>query len=419
MVSFPLPDNFFTAGKGLTDGSLANIINTLESTSLYMNDVAVVEKLSDLPSPDSGVITLKENTVYMVSGMVDIGVNRIVASIGSSLVGHVFRRDGLQRTGTPTGSLLTVPTGVDAFCVHSMYLKTPAGAGDIFDISNANADINACRCLIEGDIGSITASVLRMNHTYCEDYNNGLQIANIGILEILGCSFNQAAGGTGSAIELTGSIYSYAALMMSSFVVQPTGIGVQGLANNANLPGNARATIQSCLFAGSTTPLSGISTDDVKWAMVSSSGIENSVVVGSMEMYNNSTSTSTSGTTWTKVLGTTVSLTNRRFAHVTNRLTNLSLSDKTFRLAIEVTARSSVNNTPAEFGISINGSDPARSAPLELYNNKDNVVNFFTVSGLMVEGDYVEIWCRDTAGGGSNITASSVRMLISALASGI
>lgn len=72
--------------------------NTVEVDKLSSH--IIVKRLSDFPTPVSGVITLANNTTYEINGTVDIGVNRIVCGIKNSFVGVDRVNDKLLSTTT-------------------------------------------------------------------------------------------------------------------------------------------------------------------------------------------------------------------------------------------------------------------------------------------------------------------------------
>jgi hypothetical protein len=93
---------------------------------------AVVCRLSDLPEPVSGVITLPPSTLWRFCGPVDIGPNRLVLSLNSTLRGGASTTDSI--TSSSGADLITSAVGC---AVHDLTLTCPGG--NIFNIDGAGA----------------------------------------------------------------------------------------------------------------------------------------------------------------------------------------------------------------------------------------------------------------------------------------
>jgi len=92
-----------------------------------------VRSLSDFPTPVSSVITLEDNTLYLISGTVDLGTNRIVCGIKNTLRGSDKQNDIL--ISSTTGAMITLDSsGTDK---GALFLSTGAfrcPSGTIFNI---------------------------------------------------------------------------------------------------------------------------------------------------------------------------------------------------------------------------------------------------------------------------------------------
>jgi hypothetical protein len=404
-----------TTGKPAFKDS-AGTVSVLGGTT---EDVVNVNTLADFPDPVAGVITL-EAKKYLVNGEIDLGTNRIVAVSGSSLLGDTLAIDRLVRTGSPTGALLTVPAAIGNFEVSSLNLDGAAG-GTVFDIQGAGTNFFASTLDVEGDIGTVNATVARFFDCSFTEFDDGITFAgsNVAVLISL-CSMRQASGGTGTVIDITGTYSSTIKFLSTSFFTQSGGTAIKGLASNGNLGTGATGTVDSCEFGGTGTVRDTLTADDLQWVWRNSTGVDGSLTVGQYSMFSNATATTLTGSAWTKVLGTTTGNIERRLTHTDNRLTYNSLSDKLMRVDVEFNAIAATNNTPAEFGVSINGADPAEGSPLELSSVQGRGRAFFSVITLSSDApaDYVELWCRDSAGTSASITVSDLTVFVSAVATG-
>lgn len=80
--------------------------------------------------------------------------------------------------------------------------------------------------------------------------------------------------------------------MTSLFLIGPAGaVGISGAAANANISANNIATVIESTIAGGLTPLSGIDSDDIRWAFENNSGITNSMSDALLGFNNNATET--------------------------------------------------------------------------------------------------------------------------------
>lgn len=396
-------------------------IDAISLGGIILADTVVVDDVSKLPAPAGNVITL-ENKAYMWNGQVDIGVNRLVAVPGTVLYGHSFVRDGIVRSGAATGPLLTVPTANGNTLVKDLRLVAPTGS-TLFDVSGVfpaqNTNFFGIDLDCEGDLGELAGTVIRFSNCSMTGWDAGLEIKDVLSFRMVTSSMRQASGGTGTGLNYTGTVGDSTDIVASIINVEAGGTAINGLAANGNFGAGAHGSLTSNEFTGAGTYVSGITEDDLQWAFVSNTGITNSAAVAAYSMEANAVTTPTAGQAWTKILGTTVSASARRFANTNNRATfSGGLSPKQFRADISVAVQASVNGTDAEFGLSLNGADPVAGIPLELSNNKDTVLTFFGLPGTLSDTDYVEVWCRDTTGTAS-ITASSLRVLVSSISEGV
>lgn len=106
----------------------------------------LVHSASDLPTPVSNVITLAADTVYRVSGTVNIGNDRIIMSDNSVLIGT--NQDYDKITSTTTGVLIT---SSDVSC-RLAQLGLTATSSTAFDVDGTGVEsFDIIRCVISCD----------------------------------------------------------------------------------------------------------------------------------------------------------------------------------------------------------------------------------------------------------------------------
>ena len=97
-------------------------------------NVVYVTSSSDFPTPSGGVITLAANTVYHVTGQVDIGSDRIVMSNLSVLRG--YNQDYDEVVSSTTGVMIT-QTDVSARFIQ---IKLTCASGTLLDVDGTGTE---------------------------------------------------------------------------------------------------------------------------------------------------------------------------------------------------------------------------------------------------------------------------------------
>lgn len=146
----------------------AAVVDALDATVTALTTAKVpVLSLADFPAPVSGVITLASQTGYEISGLVDIGTNRIEVGAKTSIRGHDRINDIL--TGTGTGAFITCDSSVTVkqlLSLESLTLKNVNGSLLNFTSTSANQSlvVNNCTlmdCVTYGAVNNAGAIVMR------------------------------------------------------------------------------------------------------------------------------------------------------------------------------------------------------------------------------------------------------------------
>ena len=162
---FNLEDDVMSGATGPT-GATGN--------SSAPSNVVIVEELADLPTPSGNVITLAANTIYRIVGAVDIGANRLVMGLNTTIRGNSPTVDYM--VSSTTGALITSDTNFRLF-----ELGFQANNGTIFDLNGNGSQICLCfgvRFFGTGGLGSIdsydllnlTASLEFLNEDWGVDF---------------------------------------------------------------------------------------------------------------------------------------------------------------------------------------------------------------------------------------------------------
>jgi hypothetical protein len=388
-----------------------------EEAPAASTSVQFVESTADLPAAVGGVREL-DAKLYIPIELVDLGTDTLLAQEGTFIAGRAFTRDGFQRTGTPTGALLTVPSGITNFAISHCRLKTPAGEGSLLDVQNGG-NFFADRLDCEGDIGNVQGTVVEIADCSFAQFDDGMVVGAGIAFNMTDGSFQQLAGSTGICIDLQGVWQASIDINGPAISVAADGTGIKGLAASGNLGAAGLANLRGCRFSGAAGTgafLDTLSPDDLKWLHAVNIRIPSSVPVGVYQMFGNSTvTTDPGGAAWTKVLGTTTQIQARRFTHAANKLTFNALSAKLFRVEVNLAGVASATGVDAEFGVSVNGADPTTGWPVEWGQTKPVALSFSEVMELTTD-DYIEIWCKNA--NTADLTIQDLRVIATAVPTG-
>ena len=100
-----------------------------------LTDYTLVKKLSDLPDPSAGVITISGGAVQ-VNGTVDITPNRLVIGAGAFVYGLDFNIDGI--TTNNAGALFTVLDNTST--IQNLTCENPNATGSLFDYDGTGVE---------------------------------------------------------------------------------------------------------------------------------------------------------------------------------------------------------------------------------------------------------------------------------------
>lgn len=270
------------------------------------NEITVTT-VDDFPEAVANVIVLADNTLYRLSTIVNIGLNRIVFGNNSLLVGGSSNIDGIS--SSTTGTLLTA-TNVNMI-VEKLQLLAPTG-----NLINYT--------------GSITTAIKLNNVVSASFINIGtLDSAGNGIIDE--CSFIGGVNGlnfTGSVtngnfaiitcrfVAFSGIALDLGTAILDTLIINTVYLnGLPGSTSLKGAPASAniltKAKVLHCTFNGAGVPIVGITPFDLKYNFMDNDGVPSTHVVGQGVAKNNAlptvfAGTSTDGSTAVKVnVGTT------------------------------------------------------------------------------------------------------------------
>lgn len=353
----------------------------------------VVSEESDFPDPVGGVITLANNTDYVVVNDITT-TNRF--AVGTSTVLRAASSQLIQLTYTGSGDMFSGAN--PSFKIRDITVSCPSG--NLFNVTSASPssiiqliEMNVQECQTLGTISG--AFIVRLTNVAFEDIvAGGFTFADANLY----FSMN-----TILAFIQTGTLFDFGtstfrSMSISNGVIEATGSGVafiSGLASSGNIDVGGLATVTNNKTFGVDTQLSGITSKDDRWQFTGNNNIADTIDDGLVYTVGNALETVIAATgtpVKTNAVFTTEDVS--RFTHDgTGRLTYVGTSGA--RLPIDVTASAigaSGGDKQATMYIAINGSVVAATAIQETINSA-KAGSFAAVWQYeFATNDYVEIW---------------------------
>jgi len=263
-------------GTGITVAASGDIIQISESGTPGSTKTVYVYEESDFPAAITGIITLADNTEYLLVNDVStasrfiLGVNTVVAGSDGSLI-----------TLTYTGAL-TMFTGIDK-SVKFRDIALTCASGTLFDISSTTG-AHIFRYVNGGvtcnNVGTFThLNILYMyNVLFYEITTQGFLFSgdfNVALFDTLALII---PAGTGDGFNLQTATFDTFSINKILFTVDTTGNCLTGAAASANINAGGLGTVFNCQQNGSADFLNGnITSFDNLWEMHENSDVPNSI----------------------------------------------------------------------------------------------------------------------------------------------
>jgi hypothetical protein len=368
-------------------------------------DFVFVNSKTDLPTAVSNVITLLDNVTYYFTSLVDLTGDRLVCGINTTILGASSENCIIKSTGLSSSTALI--TSVYSLPMRNITITHGTALnldGDGVTTALDWFGVNFTDCAIVGTIKDYTNFV--MSDSAFLNSGNLTFDGTIGTIGMSNCLFDLTPGSTGLILPNTLIVSRRFRVIYSSFVV---------LSGEAGINVNASATISSeryildtVNFSGGGTYISGIGHTDNKALFVNCVGITNTSTKGFMYMLNNATDTTIgvpNVNVWVKANGTTVSGTNSKFTHTTNRLTYNGAFTNSFLVTINATLRSGGTNQLISIGVAKNGVAIDESEGI-IRTTTSNIEHGGSTQAVleMVSTDYVELYVRNTSSTNIRVT---------------
>ena len=378
------------------------IVISQSTSPLAQTNTVVVSDITDFPAPVGGVITLEDDTNYILVQPITTS-NRFVCGAN----GTITANNPFSPFFTYTGSD-TFFTGIEVnFAFRLVALNCPNGT--LFNFSSP---------LSASTLGMDTVTVISCDTVGFIDDLRSFNVTNVGVF-----SANQGLTVTGVtnwsvfsatklriessnvafvAIDFTTSLHQ--AVELPDLILRaPVGaVGVSGLTNSGNIVTGDIATVNNGEFSGGITPLSGITNSDVRWDFSGNSGIADSRTDSIIGLVDNALATniiasSTDGSNAVKVNGVWTDEGSSRFsADSTGRITYIgergTVSPLDATLNVEMDSGS--NDTIAAYLVVNDVVIRASEGKATVSSSQPGTIVCqwqYTFS----EGDYLELWLEN------------------------
>jgi len=291
------------AGSGITVSGSGDTIQISSTGIPASTKTVIVNQLSDFPAASGGIITLADNTEYLVRNDISIGTD--VFLVGDNCV--IRGADILVTTITYTGAAYMF-TGIDSgFTMSSINLDCST-TGSCFNFSNAASnkrltfnDISVRDCLTALNING--SSIVDLDHCLFEFSVMGINLA--GAISSFNMKQTVGIGSAGVAVDVSGSVLGSYTDTDSLYNLSGATLFMVGDVASANI--TSLATVLNTRLIPAGAILTGITETDTKWQFFFNDEIHDTRTDALLSMQANATNTVIAITgTPVKVAGTWV-----------------------------------------------------------------------------------------------------------------
>lgn len=384
------------SGSGISVSDGGSFIQIGFSETPVTSRTVVINSIDDFPTPVDGVIELEDRIDYFLGN--DISTSNRFTINGSSVI-----RSGASQinTLTYTGSDVMF-TGVNpSFRLDRVTVNCPDGT--LFNMSsNISSAIfqiiesNVQECVNVGVLDG--AFIARFKAVAWENIkSNGIVCAGLNSNLVFDTNIVFLNGGI--FLDLDNAVYT--TVNINSVVVQSSVIGttfINGSSNSANIAAGGFGTVLNCRVFGDATPLTGITSKDVRWEFSLNDGIPNTRQVALVSLSGNVTETTINATdTPVKVDGTWVCQEESYFScDTTGRLTYIGEKNaiESITIAFSILGASG-GDKQASGVIAVNGVVIPETRVQVTTNSSKAAAGTCVWERNFTNGDYVELFVEN------------------------
>lgn len=371
-----------------TDSIVVNYTGTSTSSK-----TVIVQSESDFPAAVAGVITLADDTDYLIVQDITTS-NRFAVPNTTNMQGPASTLITITYTGS--GNMFTLSAASNAKfnnlafnCASGALVNgTASGTGQVQFIE--------CRVVSCDTIGSVgDMFLIRFDRVaFAAITTGGLTITGSNTVLFMDGVYIFLNGGDyldlGTATF--DNIYIHRQIVLSSAGGTTF---LKGAAASANLTAGNIGFVIGCSFTGSVTPLSGIANDDNQWDFKDNTDIPDTITFGMLSMPSNATNTVISvATTPVLVAGTwTVEESHQTTCTTGGRVTYEAVRDKDLNVTASVSvAPASGGNVAISAYIAVNGTVVTNSRRSSSASSGQPTSITLPWYADLTNADYVEVY---------------------------
>lgn len=381
-----------------------------------LSNKVVINQLSDFPTASGGKITLAANTVYCITGSINIGTDYLELGDNTKLEGISALISQIIYTGTG-GALRGTDVSVS---IEGLTIASVTAGGLCWNFVNAaktkTAFINECIISSQNSKGIIDGYNIQYIST-CNFVNtsNGIELKNGNYLYVISAGFDST--NTGTFITIPSGSYIGGQIVDCTFNVAATHTAIN--LNSATTTFSGICLIQGNIFTGAGTYRTGHNVAtyyDVEYK--GNSGVPNTVARGSLYWVDNAgTMTLASSEGYKKITGgTSLAGALSRFSHTSpNRLTYLGKRPITVKINLSVTADYETGGAfVSAIALGKNGTvDDASQSGFTIYSAEEPCST--DIITIMNQNDYIESFIKKFSGASTTIKVGFLNIQINEL----
>lgn len=366
------------------------------NSNFAISNIKYITKKEDFPTAVSSVITLEDNTSYIILKTVDLEGLRIQCSLNNSIQGTFTEQSILKSTGLGISYLITSD---NSFNIHNLQIK------DVNYVLNLSS--NGSEQAVYFKAFNITGNA--SNIGIIKDYNlvmmsdcyfNGTGLSFSGTISTIGLQNCLFVNNSSTAITSTATITTRIKIMDSSFYTTSPGTSL----NITGTLQNQGYFLSNNVFQGSGTYLAGYTYTDNQSYFNHNTGITNSKSYGNWYISTSVGTTMSVINTWYKIAGVTTLSNASMFSRPSNgRLKYLGTVSQMFSVNFNLSLGNTLNiNDVCQIGVSINNNTPTIDTIVSF--KVDPSVTYENISKTcfinLITDDVIEIQIQNTTAAG-------------------
>lgn len=239
-----------------------------------LNNVVIVKKLEDFPTPVSGIIVPVANVSYQINGTVNIGTNQIERGVSNVFFGLDKSNDKLVYTGTSSMFIDGASGANQDMSIGFLTLAAITAGGSVFNLTGSTnkTEIRDCIFGSSASIGTLNGGgVLSWKSIFCSGNSGGLTVQGTWGYVALADTFWVSNSSTITCISIPSGSFTEIVISRNVFDVSS---GQTALNISLDVTANI-AVVELCDFNGAGTYITPLNYLSTVWNLRTNRGITN------------------------------------------------------------------------------------------------------------------------------------------------